>query len=424
MESEYVSSLYNIILNGEKPGAFQVYNSFTKARIEVSNDYYIDILSGKVPVDQERIPDFEFLKNNGFIVSASFDERLAVKYAFSKRYYGSGDLNLILMPTLACNFACPYCFENETRNKFIFNSNYFEAIKNHIIANKGKYYKLHIGLFGGEPLLMKDKLFSFINWVKNYSKENNITYDTSILTNGSLVDEDTILFLAGHKCQYFQITVDGSELQHDTSRCFSDGQPSFQLLMHNMQLCARLFDNATCKLVLRVNLNNNSLSDVKNTLEVIEPKYRNRIHVLLRAVFGTHEYTTHNQNTSNNLESYISLAASMGYKILKNENVFMSCEGCSDINVFHVLPDLSLWKCVIDLSYKDACIGKLRDDGKIEWNMSNMLSWYDCCDFTKEEQCVNCKYSPDCLGGCVKHKRQFGTRSCQSFDMRATPYKF
>ncbi len=421
----FVASYYNILLNNKHKGPVQIYNSFSKARIEIEDAYYIDVLTGKTPIDVNSLENFDILLKNGFIVQEDLDEKLALKYVFQKRFFDNTGLNLILMPTLACNFSCPYCFENETRTQFKTNPNYFGALKKHIILQKRKYSQIHLGLFGGEPLLMKKELFSFIDWVKKFTKENKIYYDTSILTNGALIDEEIVSFLSKNNCQYLQITIDGSEKEHDKSRCFSDGKPSFKLLMAKMQLCAKLLENNdTCRLTLRINLNNNTLEDIKETLNYIEPKFRRRIQLLFRAVFKTKKYDMHNDNNSKDLEKYISLGSAMGYKILKNENVFSSCEGCSDINVFHVLPDLSLWKCVIDLSYQDACLGQMSDKGEITWDMEKVLSWYGCCDFTYDAECVNCKFSPDCLGGCVKHRRQYGERSCQPFDLRAEAYKY
>ena len=66
----------------------------------------------------------------------------------------------------------------------------------------------------------------------------------------------------------------------------------------------------------------------------------------------------------------------------------------------------------------------MHEDGEVVWELEKVLEWYKCCDFTNDPVCVDCKFSPDCLGGCVKHRIEHGERSCQTFDVRAEAYKY
>lgn len=105
------------------------------------------------------------------------------------------------MPTLKCNFSCPYCFEESNRINIRKNTNYFEILK--LFSNKYfKFYKhIEISLFGGEPLLVNKQIWDYLLYIKKLSKNSNFTYSTSITTNGSLVTEYILKKLIEHNCK-------------------------------------------------------------------------------------------------------------------------------------------------------------------------------------------------------------------------------
>lgn len=258
-----------------------------------------------------------------------------------------------------------------------------------------------------------------------FADRNKKRVDASIVTNGSLVDEELIHVLEYVNCRYLQITIDGSQERHDQMRCFIDGRPSYHLLLDKIQLCAKLLENNKAfKVTLRINLNNNTLEEVEKTLSQIDERYRKKINLLFRTVFNTSEYCLPNENKSNDLERFYDLGVAMGFSALQSPKEFTSCEACCDIHGFHVLPDMSLWKCVVDLSYPEACIGHMNADGTVDFDLQRVIEWYKSGDYSNDEQCVNCKLSPDCFGGCIKFHRQKHERACRAFDVIATVNKY
>lgn len=81
--------------------------------------------------------------------------------------------------TYNCNFRCPYCFEaaNDNPNEAYINEEHIDAALE--IAGKDL---VHIGLFGGEPLLPKNR--KSIEYL--ISKDPDKKY--SIITNGYYLD--------------------------------------------------------------------------------------------------------------------------------------------------------------------------------------------------------------------------------------------
>ena len=409
-------------------GKIEIYNSFTKARIQVEDECFLDSMIEQINTGNDMCEDnanVSILKSNGFIVDVNLDERNALKYMYYKRYFSGKELGLILMPTMKCNFACPYCFEQPSSNQIeIENPNYFDIVEQ-MIAKKGKNYRIvNLSFFGGEPLLKKREINNFSNKVARLSKEIGFTLSSTVVTNGSLLDEDVIHSMMLMGCKLIQITLDGSQEQHNKTRIFKDGRPTFELLINKIEMAARLLINEpSVTLLVRFNLNNTTVKEVNQSLNRIDKRYRHRISLLFRTVFNTASYHENNTTSVDSLDIFNELGHQLGYKIYKNHRTFSSCEACSDWNFMHILPDMSLWKCVNNLNVQEACIGSLSGDGSLVLNTNNILNWYKCSDFFMDKKCQNCSLAPDCLGGCIMYNLRNGKRKCASLVAMSSIYK-
>ena len=414
-------SIYNNVIQGRE-SRYEIYNSMTKARIAVDDENYLQ----KV-VDANNDDDsIQLLVQNGFLVEDKIDEINALSYAFNKRYFNSSSLGLILLPTMQCNFDCPYCFEkpfahyikNETKD-------YFKIVAKYLENTVYNFRNVELNFFGGEPLLKKKEMEEFTKYVETLSNKMGFSVHSTIITNGSLIDEDVMESLLRVNCNLIQITIDGSRFQHDTTRVFKTGKPSFDILIDKIKFVAGYVAcNQNLKLLIRFNLNNTSLSDVEKTLSLFEPRIRKNISLMFRPVFETAKYHVKNSNYRNELDPFNQLGHNMGFAIYKNMRTYLACESCGDTNVIHVLPDLSLWKCINDLSCNEAKMGFLSEDGKAVWDVSNVLKWYHYSDFLKDEKCKGCSISPDCLGGCLLYYIKTGNHRCSSIEERSSQFRY
>ena len=102
-------SKYNIIKEYE--GNTLLYNSFTKSSIIL--DENIDLKKFEKNSEIDKFSEYEkkLLIDNGFIIDDNRDETNELKYIFHQKYFDNSFFNIVLVPTLKCNFACPYCFE-------------------------------------------------------------------------------------------------------------------------------------------------------------------------------------------------------------------------------------------------------------------------------------------------------------------------
>lgn len=94
-----------------------------------------------------------------------------------------------------CNFDCRYCMQNNTKKSGIvypteINEDIYDFIEE-IANNQDEPFFVHF--YGGEPLVYKDKFKTIAE--RLYGKKNILL---SMITNGSLIDEDMVKFINDH----------------------------------------------------------------------------------------------------------------------------------------------------------------------------------------------------------------------------------
>lgn len=414
-------SNYNIIKKEEN--GVLVYNSFSKASILLESDSetkaFEDISEfKKLSNDEQKI-----LKDNGFVIEDDRDEFSEIKYMYEQKYFDTEYFNIILVPSLLCNFGCPYCCEKDYTCGKENIEKYFTVLRKYAENNFHLHNVVQISLFGGEPLIYARECLEFLDWVEKDAKKQKYKYFTSIVTNGSLLTEEILMHLLKRNLYSLQITIDSDKQNHDSMRVFKNGNPSFDLLMKKSNMVVeKSKGQKKFKFVLRINLNNTNTEKVRNTLENIKKENRNKVYLLIRAIYNTHAYNENNSNSVNELKEYFDLGINMGFKVLKEKYNYQTCEACGDRKNFYLMPDLSLWKCINDIGYNKCKIGYLTDNGDTELIPENIINWYrKCMSAFSDKECKKCKLLPDCLGGCPLYKCKNNCKKCRTFDMVCRP---
>lgn len=420
----YKISKYNIIKEYEDK--IIAYNSYTKANLFLekgSSTLALEDIDEFEKLDQETK---KILIKNGFVIEEDRDEYAEIKYMYEKKYYDKTFFNIVLVPSLSCNFSCPYCFEKDLKCGKENTKSYFSTLKKFAKRNFKNYRCVQISLFGGEPLLFAKEFIEFLNWVKKDALNNNYKYFTSIVTNGSLLTENILENLLNHDLRMLQITIDSDKQTHDMTRKFKNGKPSFDLLIEKAHMIVeRTKKHKNFKFVLRINLSNTTVKKVKESLEYINPKYRSDIYLLIRSVYNTHAYKDKNNNNNSQIDNYFKMGKELGFKIFQESFQYQSCESCADDKFFYLMPDLSVWKCINDLNYDNAKIGKILENGDIIIDPKKTVLWSkNAMSAFSDKKCINCKLLPDCYGGCILKKCKSCKRQCRPFEMTSIFHTF
>lgn len=247
----------------EYKNTFVLYSTMTKQLIHLNlseteffnakdGDGYIDLL-GK-------------LVENWIMVPEKTNERLLYdKIVFlSKQIRGNAYINdFTILPTTDCNARCYYCFEMGGKRETMFEKTAFD-ISNYILnVSKGKNIKLH--WFGGEPLFNQNA----INIICNNLKMSNAKFESSMISNGFLFDEDNVLKAKElWQLKSVQITLDGTEEIYNKTKSYIYNQceSPFRKVYNNIGLLLK--NGISVKIRLNIDMHN-----IKNMYELIETLY-------------------------------------------------------------------------------------------------------------------------------------------------------
>ncbi len=141
---------------------------------------------------------------------------------------------VVLLPTLACNLRCRYCFEQGCEAGGMMS---FETARKAIdlINERGR---TTVGFFGGEPLLA----WSLVCRAADYARKKFLAPSFSLTTNGTLLDDEKAEYLAATGFSLI-VSVDGPQHLHDQARPMSDGggrvKGSYEAVVRGLECISR-----------------------------------------------------------------------------------------------------------------------------------------------------------------------------------------
>lgn len=140
-----------------------------------------------------------------------------------------GTLYLTLMPTLACDLACTYCFQRDHPAAGRMSAETEAAalawIEREAVASGARRLLLHY--IGGEALLRKDFLLRTARALRGALAARGIDFAWELTTNGVGLDPAIVRQLSEHGPGAVKVTLDGDRPAHDAARVSRDGRGTF-----------------------------------------------------------------------------------------------------------------------------------------------------------------------------------------------------
>ena len=325
----------------------------------------------------------------------------------------------IICPTYSCNLNCIYCFEKDTlsNNKKDMDESLLKASFESIKTISKKINKdIHsIELFGGEPLLPKNK--DIVRKILEFAveKDAKITVVTNGVFAGDFID---ILSPAKDNIEMLQITIDGPESIHDGRRMHFSGKGSFAEIsksidallenkintnarinidMENIEYLPEINDYMTKKdWTSHPNFKvKPSLITDHTTLEYVHPVVEEE--KLLERLISIYDANPELEN----LFGFYSFKPLRHIQEVLNgaPNVsprFFNCES-NLLELYIFCPDGYIYTCPESIGNRDFSIGKFLPS--LELSGTRMSMWKDR-DIMNMEKCMECKFAPICGGGC------------------------
>ena len=378
-------------------GVSKAIAKFTSPQYEVVQSI---LKSPNIPVAkiQEGIRIKSYLLKNGFLVSKEQDEVEILRQRNLSGIASQNSMNLILLPTLNCNFDCFYCYEDHLPVTMS------EEVKNRIKIwgeeNVPHYKSLNLSWFGGEPLLEADTVKEISHFFKKLCGKHNIYFNHMITTNGYLLSENCVTDLADLRMNIFNITVDGSPYWHNKFRILRNGKETFEQVNAGIIRVAKMLSDA--RINIRVNYNNDNFDSIPELFDLFPDEIRGRLFFLFRQIFGEKvEQCAVIDKTSREQSMYV-LATQKGYGLNLEETLCGPRETfcyADKKGSFAINPHGEIFKCSVCKFSTNERMGVLNAEGKIVWNQEILGKWEAVSGFT-DLQCQQCKYLPLCMGGC------------------------
>lgn len=401
-----------------------VYNALNNGLVKLNHNLFTMFKDGEVSNSMvNKYPDeIKELKNGMFLIDDNFDELQYIKFIHTSEKYRKDNLSLTIAPTLNCNFTCYYCIQdiNLKKNDHDMTINTADDILQFIenTYKKNKLNHLNITWYGGEPLLNFDVIKYLSQKVKEFTTKNNVHYNSSIITNGYLLNHDYAKFLSKHNVKTVQITLDGPEEIHNKRRRHKDNLETYKVIMENIKNTANLFED----ILIRFNVDKTNIKYLDNLASEINTEFNefNNVTFYISPVVSD---TLSNCSFSNTLYSFEEFSE-IKYenriilpRILYPQNLYGGC-GATRINSFVIKPDGDLCKCWNEVSQANTEIRNLKGSTS---NMSRFLKWMTY-DPTEIEECKNCNVLPICMGGACPYRVIFPDE--MNTTMECNEYKY
>jgi uncharacterized protein len=352
-----------------------------------------------------------------FILDDDMDElgRLGIRFASAK--YSERAMHLTVIPATGCNLRCTYCYE--THRGRVMNEDVVGKIAAFVRAHSECLEYLSVTWFGGEPLLAKRAIKSLSKELIDIAREGKFTYSANIITNGTLLDAETVDMLVEAGVAAVQITLDGPADVHDSRRFYAKRHaPSFDDVLTGIRNC-----RGKLPVGIRINVDKSNIGRYPELVDrlfaegLLGPGSGNSV------ALGLVKHWTNIVGTANDdliggreFERYLSeqkgyvanksraLTANAASETPDDEktgaagqfNPKFPCAAVDRLN-YVVMSNGDLKKCWIHATESETEVGDVIRG--IDLDRAVAVKW-QAYDPTRDSECAGCSYLPVCAGGC------------------------
>lgn len=422
-------SYYNHFIPHKERGVYIIYNAFSNAMMKVDFDlgHFISKLNSMEIHHLD--PDIiSALRENGMIILKDVDEFVEVKKRASDSRTAltdSSSLFLCISPTNSCNIRCPYCFQGDksakNRDTKYLNEENMNALKQMVINAVEKPHatqikRVEIEWFGGEPLLRKNVIREFSDFILDICAKHNLEFFASIITNASLLDAETWQLLDECKVYKVQITIDGEKDMHNQVRFYANGKGSYEHIMNNLsQMPAGKFD-----VTIRINGDKAVFENIPKLFGDFEARglWPQRKEIKFHWAPKIYNFLGYNQDKNIYYASYEYQKSRQEFEYLRVEhyNRWAEKAGQKNKKLHFAYPSLAFFYCttvespnsfsIDDGGYIHKCYNTVNSKDKRIEHINDFdgthpgLDHYKHFDKTEQADCRTCKVLPICEESC------------------------
>jgi uncharacterized protein len=307
-----------------------------------------------------------------------------------------------LMPTLACNLACTYCFQKDSPSFDRMTAETEGATLEFILrkVDAAATAKLVVHYVGGEPLTRKDFVLRTAEVLSASMAARGGTFAWEMTTNGVHLDRPFVEAMNRFGEGMVKITLDGDRETHDQARVYRNGRGTFDTILENAVAVADAVrlrvggnflpgqDESYARLVQR-------LDEVGVLAKLDAVKFKPVLPTaavdLSTCPSGSHTVEEEGQTLIRLDRLVRKKRRGPGGKSETLEGLRGPCELHWD-NQFVIDPGGLVYKCPAVAGRPEVAVGSVTSDTLRGAPLLELRPW---------EQCGDCAYMPVCVGGCL-----------------------
>lgn len=360
------------------------------------------------------------LFENGIIAKSHKEEFEGIFERRTKWENSTKKIQVTIIPTDSCNFACPYCFCYEKAGNFMTEETLkrmLELIEKRI-NNTEDVKQVQINWFGGEPTLAFNKIVFFMKKLTGICDNENVEIFSTMTTNGYLLDKSMFEELIKNRVNNVQFTIDGAKKAHDDLRYLKNGEATFDRIWNNLSEISKIDKSIEFKLDVRCNFTKKNLESVKKFIDEYIKEFGDdeRFGIYCRPVY---KYDTKDNqidemdgelfDPKEGLEIQNDLAQFIhSYDNERHHNRIFNplpqpVDGwCNSeiANQIIVGPGGEIYTCET-LTGLENSLGIIYDEkSENEWPSIR----YNIFEDERTRKCMECRLLPLCMGGCLRNR--------------------
>ena len=403
-------------------GGFLLKNTETRGVLFLDNSSYKEIsrtINEKGEVEDEL---FDVLGGDNSILVQDDENEVEsfFKTFISTRDNGTKTFTLHLIPTVRCQLACPYCFENGSNRKGVMKESVVEqALKwldGYFLEHELDRFK--VVLFGGEPLLGKNIIKYSLPKFRTLAERFGLEFCTELVTNGELLTENMALFFREYDWNRLQITLDGPKDVHNLIRCGRNGRPTFDSILQNIRMV--LEKGYISSVDVRVNYSCENSERISELLDVLAKiGLQDKISLSFGMIMPTSEnrFKLTQKFETKMAKSYLrfcSVAKELGFRIPREYSAGPWCVAVEKHSIV-LQPNGTMHKCISTAGRNMFAFSDVFSSA-FDYAKDDRFEQFERMEQCKKEKCP---YLPICGAGCpwdamvADDKLGFGVRSCR-----------
>ncbi len=387
-------SKYNYFFKSPKYG-YLLYNALTNVFLRMSEKEAAILQRAKInPSTLDEFSERNMLVRNKIFVENDEDEIAKLKVENLLGRFASPSLSLTITPTLACNFKCSYCYENDSHVETM-----SEEVQDKVLSFVQGFpsvKELFVTWYGGEPLLALD----VIDRLTSRFRTLNLPLSAGMVTNGYLLQELVVRKLVELSIRSLQVTIDGVGERHDKRRPHRTGVGTFETIIANLD---KLFTiTKDLAVAVRVNIDQSNKDHFPELLSYLSQRYHGeRLSVAPAFVERINGCCGEQQCIASSKEKAAYWMQLFQKYRIYNTHAFPKLElgSCMmrKLNAFVISADGSLYKCWNDIGRADKAVGSVLKQGL---NTTLLARYLKAADKWDDPRCLDCEVFPICDGGC------------------------